>query len=154
MAFGTKHLVECHCILPQYKNHKDPVFHKFVVFSIIDDSDTCIPKIVNCNNCGASHKVYDLCKSEIVTNTEETAAAMSIEDFKLSLPDSLFDLLKSYDKEICDFEYSQFILDEKKWGSTIVLTKENVKEKIEGKILKFLEVDKFRVESFSHKEVI
>ena len=79
---------------------------------------------------------------------------MSIEDFKLSLPDSLFDLLKSYDKEICDFEYSQFILDEKKWGSTIVLTKENVKEKIEGKILKFLEVDKFRVESFSHKEVI
>ena len=151
---GTKHLVACHCILPQYKNAKDPTFHRFVVFSIIDESDTCIPKIVNCNNCGASHKVYDLCKSEIITNLEDVKTALAIEDFKMSLPESVYDLLLSYDREICDFEYSQFIIDENKWDSTIVLAKESVDGKIEGKLLRFVSDNKFRVESFSHREVI
>lgn len=150
---GIKHLIECHCILPQYKNSKDPVFHKFVVFSIIDDSDTCVSKIANCNNCGASHNVYDICKSEIITGVEDSKSEMKIEDFKLSLPPSLFELLVSYKKEICDFEYSQFIIDHEKWGSKIVLTKDNVENKVQGKVLNFISSERFKVESFSQEDI-
>lgn len=141
-------------MLPQYKNSKEPVFHKFVVFSVIDDGDTCIPKICNCNNCGAAHKVYDICKSEIIIGKDDVRSEMSIEDFKISLPDSLYELLVNYEKELHDFEHSQFIIDNKKWGTTIVLTKDIIEEKVEGKLLKFLSENKFRVESFSHTEVL
>ena len=154
MPIGIKHLIQCHCILPQYRKSPEPVFHKFTVFSIVDDSDTCIPKIVNCNNCGATHKVFDVCKSEIVVGKDEVKAQLTIEDFKLSLPESLYDLLNSYQKEVYDFEYSQFILDNELWNKTIVLTRENIGDKIEGKILKFIAADKFRVESFSHRDVV
>ncbi len=40
MPRGQKHLIECHCILPQYRRSSNTVYHKFVVFSVIDDSDT------------------------------------------------------------------------------------------------------------------
>ncbi len=154
MPEGIKHLIQCHCILPQYKNSKDPVFHKFVVFSIIDDSDTCIPKIANCNNCGASHKVYDICKSELLTGSEDLKTAMKKEDFKLSLVSSVYELLEQYGCEIYDFEYAQFIIDNQKWDSTISLTKENISDKLEGKLLRFISENKFRVESFSYTETV
>ena len=79
---------------------------------------------------------------------------MDIEDFRLSLPSQLFDVLKSYDLEIHDFEYSQFIIDNKEWGTSLVLSKEEVGEKIEGKILKFLGPEKFRIESFARSESV
>ena len=72
----------------------------------------------------------------------------------MSLPLSLFELLVSYKKEICDFEYSQFIIDNEKWGSKIVLTKENVENKIQGKTLKFISNERFKVESFSQEDVV
>ena len=151
---GVKHTVQCHCILPQYRNSKDPVFHKFTVFSIIDDNDSCVSKIVNCNNCGAAHRVYDICKSELLTGKEDSRAAMKVSDFKFSIPESLYELLCSYDLEICDFEYSQFIIDNEKWDSTIVLSRESVESSTEGKLVRFLSNDKFRVESFSHKDIL
>ena len=154
MPRGLKHTVQCHCVLPQYKNAANPVFHKFIVFSVIDDSDTCIAKIVNCNNCGATHKVFDLCKSELLVGREDARSVLTIDDFKHSLPESLFELLNSYQREVYDFEYSRFIIDNKLWDSSIVLTKEHEDDKIEGKIVKFLSHDKFRVESFSHREVV
>ena len=151
---GVKHLIQCHCVLPQYKNMKDPVFHKFTVFSVIDESDTVQTKYAECNNCSAIHKVYDLCKSEILTGKDEMKAGLSVQDFKLSLPEQLYELLGQYDCEICDYEYSQFILDNKVWESTIVLSREELDEKIQGKTLRFLEGEKFRVESYSHNVVL
>ena len=151
---GVKHTVQCHCILPQYKNYANPVFHKFTVFSIIDDNDSCISKIVNCNNCGAAHRVFDLCKSELLTGKEDSRAAMKISDFKFSMPSSLYELLCSYDLEICDFEFAQFIIDNEKWNQSIVLSRETVESSTEGKLVRFLSKEKFRVESFSHREVL
>ena len=90
--FGLKHLIQCHCILPQYKNRKEPVFHKFPVFSIIDNSDTVIVKYAECNNCGAAHKVYDICKSEILTGRDEVRSQLTREDFKFSLFDPTVNL--------------------------------------------------------------
>ena len=148
---GIKHLVQCHCILPQFKNASDPVFHKFVVFSIIDESDTVVSKYATCNNCGATHRVYDVCKSEIVTGKEDMRSILSIDDFKFSLPSSLFELLGQYQRELCDYEYAQFIIDNKEWDSTIVLSKEEMEENIQGKSVRFLGPEKFRIESYTQR---
>ena len=148
---GIKHLVQCHCILPQYKNSKNPVFHKFTVFSILDESDTVLVKYAECNNCGSVHKVYDVCKSEIVPGKEDSRSVLKKEDFRFSLPDSLFELLGQYEKEICDYEFSQFIIDNEVWDSTITLTREELEDHVQGKLLRFLESEKFRIESYTHK---
>ena len=151
---GLKHLIQCHCILPQYKSRENPVFHKFPVFSIIDESDTVVTKYAECNNCGAAHKVFDICKSEILTGRDEVRTQMSIDDFKFSLPSDVFELLNQYEKELPDFEMTQYIIDNKKWDSTIVLSREEMDDSIQGKILRFMSDDKFRIESYVHKDTI
>ena len=151
---GLKHLVQCHCILPQFKNRKEPYFHKFTVFSVVDDGDTVIPKYVNCNNCGILHKVYDICKSEIVTGKEDARQELKVKDFKLSLPSGVYDVLTEYSKEVPDFEHAQFIIDYEKWGSSIILSREQMEDSIQGKMLKFISAEKFRIESFIHQESV
>ena len=151
---GFKHLIQCHCILPQYKTMTNPLFHKFAVFSVVDDSDTVIVKYVECNNCGVVHKVYDLCKSEIMTGREDLRSQLTIEDFKFSLPSDLFSLLIQYNRDIPDFEYALFILENNAWGSSIVLTREELDGTTQGKLLKFTEPNKFRIESYLHREVV
>jgi len=146
---GTKHLIQCHCILPQYKEAADPVFHQFVVFSVIDDeSDTVIPKFASCNNCDAVHKVIDICKSEIVVGRDEVITQMTIDDFKFSLPSDLYDLLITYQKNVADFEHAQFILENEQWNDHIVLTREEIDDLIQGKMVKFLSNNRFRIESY------
>ena len=151
---GLKHLIQCHCILPQYKQRKDPVFHKFPVFSIIDESDTVIVKYAECNNCGAAHKVYDVCKSEIITGRDEVRSQLSIQDFKFSLPNDLYELLCHYKKELPDFEMTQYIMDNNLWDSTVVLSREEMDDHIQGKLLRFVSQEKFRIESYTHKDEI
>ena len=148
---GIKHLLQCHCILPQYKNAKDPVFHKFTAFSVIDESDTVIVKYANCNSCGAVHKVYDICKSEIMIGKDDIRSGLVVEDFKLSLPGQLYELLNQYSREICDYEYAQFIIDNSLWEEKLVLSREEIEDHIQGKTLKFLGPDRFRIESYTHK---
>ena len=75
---GLKHVVECTCILPQYKNQTPPVFHQFVVFSIINNQDELQPDYAQCNNCGVIHKVVDACKSEILSGQENLSSIISI----------------------------------------------------------------------------
>ena len=154
MSAGIKHLIACHCFLPQYKNAKEIIFHKFVVFSIVDQSDTVIPKFAACNNCGAVHKIIDICKSEIVVGRDEVITQVSKEDLKYSLPSSLYELLESYDRPTADFEHSEYILNNKEWGSFIVLKREELENYVQGKIVKFLSEDKFKVESFSEKQEV
>tara|TARA_B100001287_G_C22506662_1_gene446228 strand:+ start:275 stop:742 length:468 start_codon:yes stop_codon:yes gene_type:complete len=154
MKKGIKHLIQCHCMLPQYKNAKDPVFHKFPVFSVIDESDTVVLKYAECNNCGAAHKVYDICKSEILTGRDEVSSRLNKEDFKYSLPKDLYELLNQYDRDLSDFEQSQFIIDNKVWNSTLVLSREEMDDHIQGKVLRFIAADKFRIESYLHRDTL
>ena len=154
MKQGIKHLVQCHCILPQYKNAVDPVFHKFSVFSVVDNSDTVILKYAECNNCGAAHKVYDICKSEILTGRDEVSSRLKKEDFKFSLSSDLYGLLDQYDRDLPDFEMSQFIIDNEKWDSTLVLSREEMDDHIQGKLLRFISANKFRIESYTFKDTL
>ena len=151
---GIKHLIECHCVLPQYRSKEKPLYHKFVVFSAIDDSDTVIATHAQCNNCGTVHKIYDICKSEIIAGKDESAVVERIKDFQISLPASLFELFESYHLEVPDYQYARFILENKMWDETIVLSSENEDETKSGKLLRFVAEDQFRVEPFSRQETV
>lgn len=150
---GVKHIVECHCVLPQYVGSKNPVYHKFVVFSIIDDSDTVVPKYAQCNNCGVVHKVIDICKSEIHTGKDEISILPNKNDLSYSIPKHVLEVLESYECGIPDYEHAKFICDHSRWGETLTLSKEMLKDEIAGKFM-IIKSDKVVVESFIDKVVI
>ena len=145
---GIKHLVQCHCVLPQFKNNADPAFHKFVVFSIIDDSDTVQPKFAQCNNCGIIHKIVDICKSELTTK-EDSVSLPSIDDIKFSLSPELCRVLESYQCDLPTWELAEWIYLNKLWDQWIILTKEEDDNgELHGKRLLFTPEGKFRIEAF------
>tara|TARA_B100001123_G_scaffold437566_2_gene570077 strand:- start:21020 stop:21481 length:462 start_codon:yes stop_codon:yes gene_type:complete len=151
---GIKHIVECHCILPQYRNAKNPVYHKFIVFSIIDDSNTVVPKYAQCNNCDVVHKVHDLCKSEIVAGRDEIRSIATIDDIKLSLEKDVCDVLESYQSDVATFENASFIMQNELWGESIVISKETIDDEISGKRLVFERKDKFKIEPFVYRTTV
>ena len=147
---GIKHIVECHCVLPQYRNIKNPIYHKFIVFSIIDDSNTVVPKFVQCNNCDTVHKVFDICKSEIISGKDELGLGSQKDDIKRILPEDVGDVLRSYDADLATYENVAFILEQKKWGSFVVLTREIINDDITGRMLTFESATKFKIETFTN----
>ena len=151
---GIKHLIECHCILPQYRSRKNPVFHKFIVFSVVDPSDTCVPKFVQCNNCSAVHKVYDMCKSEIIVGKDELRSVTKIEEIKLGLNSDVKELLESYDCDIASWEMVKFVIENEQWGKTVVITQDTIDETIQGKALVVVSKDNFKIENFMRTDII
>ena len=145
---GIRHLINCQCILPQFKKAANPLFHKFVVFSIIDDNDSVVPSYAQCNNCSIIHKVVDLCNSEIVKGKEQLASLPTITDIKLEFPDSLSELLESYKSDITIWQHAQFILRAQRWGEKIIIQREEDESSVQGKILTFISPIQFRMESF------
>ena len=151
---GVKHLIQCHCILPQYKNRKEPVFHKFTVFSIVDDRDSVVEKISQCNNCGVLHRVFDLCKSEVVRGKDESSALITLSDMKFCLPKDIVSVLESYSCDLPVWEHVKFIFDNKRWGDLVVLSKENIDDVIQSKIMKILSETRINIETKTRRETI
>jgi hypothetical protein len=151
---GIKHLVQCHCILPQYRDRKDPIFHQFVVFSVVDDSDTVVPKYVQCNNCAIVHKVVDICRTELAVGKDELSTMMTVDDVAITIPQDIRSVLESYKADIATWENVQFILQQKCWGNHVVLTHDVVKEDVQGKLLMFNGPGLFNIETFIRKDVI
>lgn len=145
---GIKHIVSCRCMLPQFKNRKDPTMHKFVVFSILDDNDTVQIDYAQCNNCGIVHKIIDLCKSEILHGQEDLSSFISIQDIKLMIPSDLSSVLENYSCDLPTWQQAHFIFANKKWGDKIILNRDNLEDEIKGKILIIEESNKFKIESF------
>lgn len=150
----VKHLVECHCILPQYRSSPEPLYHSFVVFSIIDENDFVVPKHAQCTNCGVIHRVIDVAKSEIVMGNESQRSIITREDIKHSLPQSVVSVLESYELDVSTWEEALFILEERLWGRHIILSKEEKEGVVSGKCLKFNAPNAFRVEPFVYRVVI
>lgn len=147
---GIKHLIQCHCILPQYRNTPNPIFHRFVVFSVIDDDDAVVPKVVACNNCGAVHKVTEIWKSSIVIGRDDLQSAMTVEDISLSLPDNVVQVLKSYKVDLPTWEEVLFAFEQDAWGTEIVLTRDTVGELTQGKMLRLIgPPSRIKIESFT-----
>ena len=151
---GMKHLVQCHCILPQFRKMKDPIFHQFVVFSVIDDDDAVTIKYAHCNNCGAVHKVYDLCKSEIVIGKESIKSMMTKEDIRPCLPPNIVSVLETYHCDLSTWEEVQFILEKGIQAASVVLVKDNLKDETQGKVLKLLGQSKIKIESFVRNDFV
>ena len=144
---GLKHLIECHCILPQFRNRKEPVFHKFVAFSIIDEEDQIQPKFCQCNNCGVIHKIVDICRSEIIAGMEDSVSIISKSDIKHSLSKNLISILETYKCDIATWENVQFLVENEMWGSEITIEREEIGENIQIKSLKLLSDSRVKIET-------
>jgi len=145
---GLKHLLQCRCILPTLKNKSNPPLHKFVVFSV-QENNKITEKLSTCNNCGVVHRVYEFCQSEILNNFEGTSSSLTISDIELMLPDSILNIMKTYERELPDYEHIKFILDENKIDEFVVLSQEFNEGRKTGKVLKYKGKGKFEIEPFS-----
>ena len=146
MVKGQKHLVDCHCILPIYKGKKPTIYHKFAVYSKIDPkSGNIIPKYVNCNNCGVTHLVYELCKSEIKIGKEDVGSARSIEEVCLSIPDKIVSFLKKYQPTIDVYEEVEDVLENNYFPSDVVIKREIIDENYNLKIMKIKNLESVKV---------
>ena len=145
-----KHLIECHCVLPQFRQVKDAPYHQFVAFSILDEGGTVIPKLARCNNCGVIHKVFDIQKSEIFPGKEE-GGVIEKEDIKLMLPESVANILESYNCEIHNWEHGLFITQNKAWQSSVILTRKEENGEAYGKILKFKGPSNYTIEPYNQR---
>lgn len=153
MLTGQKHIIKCRCFLQQFKRHADPPLHRFVVFSVLDD-DVVKPKLVQCNNCGLVHKVTELGRSEIMLTKEHSAAIVTIDDLKSSLPTALVGLLESAMSDLPTWEHVQFIYENKRWGEFVVIATERVGKEQHGKYVRLLGENLFKVETFIREDSV
>lgn len=150
---GIKHLAECNCILPQYKNRTDPLFHKFIVFSIIDENDKVEEKFVECNNCGIVHHITEIGKSSVIRR-ENARAMRTQEEIAFGFPENIAGLLEAHHSDLATYEEVEFILDNQRWGYFVVLTTENMEEHTQGKILTFKGPSLVKIEAFQRQDTI
>ena len=148
MISGQKHLIKCRCVLQQYKRLQNPPVHHFVVFSVVKD-DNVVSKYCQCNNCGIIHKVVDICKSEIQAGKENMNSIIKIEDIKPSLHANFCNLLEANNCDVATWEAVQFIVENKDWGSFVVLTTDSSGDELYGKYMRILGETLCKVESFS-----
>lgn len=147
MKDGIKHLIECNCILVQFLEVKNPPFHKFIVFSVINEDGSLEPSLIQCNNCGVLHKVIEVNKSKILPK-EESALVPKISEIKEGLPKELVDILTSYKCEIYVWQEAKFYLEQQIWNKHIVLIKEEDQFNIAGKTLRIIGNKLFKIENF------
>jgi hypothetical protein len=148
MPIGQKHLIKCRCVLPQFKSKSEPPAHQFIVFSIINDDGTCVPKYSQCNNCGTLHKVTDICKSDVLVGKEYIKSLLTVEDIKSSLSSNVVSVLENNNVDIATWEAVQFAIENKRWGEIVVLSTDAEGDEIHGKYIKILGETLFKIESF------
>jgi hypothetical protein len=142
---GIKHLVECHCYLKIFGKNEIKTNHKFPVYSKLDENDNVIPKLQNCNNCESLHYVYDICKSELRPGKEDVGTKLDKEDFIMMLPDKVANILIKNRCDISDFEHALDIIEEKSWGSYIVIKRDIVGEEQQVKALLFKDENTIKI---------
>lgn len=148
----VKHLLECKCVLPQYKTAEPPVFHKFLVFSEIDTVDgSVIPSYAQCNNCGVIHKVNEIGKS-ILLRKENMNALLTIDDIKSSLPPRLAAILEQNQCDLPYWQEAQFIIANGLWGRGFNLSQEREGTTIIGKYIVILGETIYDIKSFEREE--
>lgn len=135
------------------KGKNPPIFHSFIVFSIILDDSSVVEKFSQCNNCGIIHRVYDICKSELLKK-EQHISVQTITDIGLSLPSELSNILVTYKCDIATWEHVQFIFENEKWGESIVVAREIENGVTNGKRLVIDGSKKFKIEPITFSEVI
>jgi hypothetical protein len=144
---SQRHLVECHCVLPIYKDKKPILYHKFAVYSKVDQNDKVIPKYVNCNNCGVTHFVFEYCKSEITIGKEDVTSIRSKNDISISIPEKICNILEEYQATVDVYEEVEDVLENKLYPRNIVLSREILENNQIFKLLSVITEDKFKINS-------
>jgi hypothetical protein len=147
----VKHLVECNCILPQFQNYNPPVFHKFVVFSTFNELGEFEPSYAQCPHCLAIHKVTEVFESKILPK-ESVATLPQKQDIKVSLPKKYVEILESYGSDLPIWQEVGFILENKLWGKSVILSREEDDGVVSGKYLLILGEDFCKIDKFSSEE--
>ena len=142
---GVTHTIECHCVLPLYKNKTPTVYHRFVVYNKVDENGSVLPKYVNCNNCGITHFVYEICKSEIKVGKEDLSTVRKINEVKLSLPKKLVKFLESYEVETFVYEKIEDSISKSIFPTEVILKREIIDETHHVKIIKVTSENTFTV---------
>ncbi len=151
---GVKHLVECVCVLPQLSKQKNPPSHEFVVFSVYDDSlDDFEASFVQCDNCGVVHKVVDICSSSILRGRDEMKSIVRIEDVKPSVPPTLAAILEQHNVDLPTWQQVAWVVEEKQWGSPIILTSEYIDGTRQGKVMTVLGETLYKISNFTNETV-
>ena len=143
---GVKHLIQCHCVLPQFRSANPPIFHKFVVFSMVED-DQVKDKVVQCNNCGVLHRVIDHCRSEVLHGKEESGAVRTIEDVEVCLPERLASYLKTQNIDLASWEQIEYIVDNSSEDTDVVIRRDEQGPHTNLKILTIKRDGNFKVRS-------
>lgn len=154
MSTGQKHVINCRCILQQFKRVQNAPVHRFVVFSIIDDANVVVPKFVQCNNCGVIHKVIDIGRSELIQSKEHMSSIVTLDEIKSSIPEKLATVLESNNCDLPTWEAASFIVEQKRWGDFVVLNSDEEAGTRQGKYVRILSETLLKVESFTREEVI
>ena len=154
MKRGIKHLIQCHCVLPQYRKRKSPLYHKFTVFSVIDEYDQVKNKLAQCNNCGIDHNVYDICRSEIISGMEESKTIKNISHIIPHMLQSVSEILEENDCDLATWEQAHFFIENEIYDFPITLAEERVGNSTSVKVLVLEKGNKVKVESFIRKDEI
>lgn len=154
MVGAQKHIITCRCILTQHRRLNDPPNFSFIVFSLLDDDGNVIPKLTKCSYCGITHRVYEICKSEIIDS--ESVNIIDKDDLSIFLPEKLVAILNDYNCELYTFEEAKYIIDNRKWIGNdttpfLILTKDEIKNDDgsiyhEGKMLKIHDEFRYSIE--------
>ena len=151
---GSKHLIQCHCVLPQYRNLEQPVFHQFVVFSRTDSDGSLVPSLSKCNNCGVIHKIVDFCRSEIAHGIDESLAISSEDDMREFLSEHLSNILDSHFCDTATWEQVTDIVSNKEWGAAVILSRQTVAGATQIKKILINGEDSFKIETNLREEFI
>ena len=152
MPTCIKHLIECNCILKQFELIEPTVFHKFIVFSIINDDESFKPSYAKCNNCGGIHKIIEIGKSEKLKR-ESAPTLPDAEEIKTTLPEKLNDILSKYTIDLPTWQEIKFLYENEQWGKPVILHKEEENGERFGKYLLLIGKTLWKIDSFSTEDI-
>ena len=153
---SQKHLIQCQCILSQFKNTDPPIFHSFIVFSVLEEDGSLIPAYAQCNNCNVIHKVLDICRSEILKK-EEMFSLETEDDLKFSIPEKLVQELQRNQCPLYVWQELSFIFENEQWKKgiqNVVIATDTIEDNTVGKYISVRGKDTFVINKFSRKDVI
>jgi len=151
---GIKHLIECHCVLPLYKNSQKIIYHKFPVYSKFDDKGRIKQKLVKCNNCDALHLIKEICRSEIKPGKDQSSLVVTKEDLSYMLSDKIVSILEKVDADISTWEQITDIVEEERWKEKIVIKRDIIDEVEHVKIIEVLGENKLKIYSDVIRDII
>lgn len=144
----VKHLIECKCILPQFRKMDEPPFHKFIVFSELEEGSALVKtSFAQCPNCGAVHRINEVGLSKIL-NKDSMLSLPTIEDIKLTMPEKLTAILERHECDLPTWQEVDFIVKNQMWGRTVILAKEREGELVYGKYMTVLSENLQKIDNF------